>query len=60
MTTFLNLPVHHPTTTLAGCAKVISVHDKRLCRVRYNLLLTILRKHKWQHFYFTVHRGMPK
>jgi len=32
MTTFLNLPVHYPTTTLAGCAKVMYVHVS----VRYN------------------------
>ena len=27
MTTFLNLPFHHPPTTLAGYANVIYAHD---------------------------------
>jgi len=52
MTTFINRPVYHPTTTLAGYAKVISVHDKGLPH-KIQLIFNCC-------CYFTVHRGMPK
>jgi len=58
MTTFLNLPFHHPPTTLAGYDNVISAQDKLICRYKLQLVNNLKEAQMKTFLNFPAHHSL--